>query len=105
MQRPPESRQTTGRATQLSYKQVSRNSSHCGIHLTRHAVARFERPLHPSVNPHRRVLTREMNPAFGPCDVWQQGAELAGLVISTSAARPFILIPAFRHAALEVLTH
>src|SRR5262249_8248533 len=59
--------------------------------------------LHPSVRPHRGVLAGEMDSAFGPRDVRQQRAELAGFVVGGCAARPFVLIPALRAATLEML--
>ena len=78
----------------------------CGvIDLAGHPITRFERPLHPAVNPHGGVLAREMNSALGPRHVWQQRAELARLVVGARATGPLVVVPALRHATLEVIPH
>src|SRR4030095_2970581 len=82
-----------------------RNSSSHSIYFSRHAVARFERTLHPTVNPNRSVFTSEINASFGTRDVRQQRAELPRLIVRASPARPLILVPALRYTAFEVLTH
>src|SRR6476659_1288663 len=51
------------------------------------------------------MLTSEVDSALGPRDVWQQRAELARLVVGARATGPLVVVPALRHATLEMIPH
>src|SRR5213593_2503175 len=51
------------------------------------------------------MLACEMHATLGAIEVWQEPQHLAGSEIGEGAPRPGILVPAFRSAALELVTN
>src|SRR4051812_25552323 len=65
-----------------------------------HTVRRFQRTLHPSI-PGACMFAGKMNPAL-PASIQPDITDLPHIVLSISAALPWVVAPAFRNASFEL---